>query len=194
MEEQPSTPALHEFPQLSRLHLFSPQNQGVIADYFAHLRVRHYTPAMQEGTIRALKSFAVLMPEARQVALYADLTQTTPSDIDAWIESSFRHQLAPGTVATRLRLMQGFFAFLCDQGYVAQSPIRLPRHYSMVLQDLLRPRAEEEVNAFFQGINALRDRAVFLLMLRCGLRVGEVSRLPWSAIELTQGTVRIDHS
>jgi site-specific recombinase XerC len=104
MEERPSTPALYEFPPLSRLHFFSPQNQGGIADYL-------------------------------------------------------------------------------------QSPIRLPRHYSMVPQDLPRPRAEEEVSAFFQGINALRDRAMFLLMLRCGLRVGEVSRLPWSAIDLTQGTV-----
>jgi integrase len=30
-------------------------------------------------------------------------------------------------------------------------------------------------------------------MLRCGLRVGEVSRVSWSAIDLTQGTVRIDN-
>jgi integrase/recombinase XerD len=194
MEERPATPALHEFPQLSRLHFFSPQNQGVIADYLAHLRARHYTPAMQEGTIRALKSFAVLMPEARQAALYTDLTQTTPGDIDTWIEASFRHQLAPGTVATRLRLMQGFFAFLGDQGYVSPSPIRLPRHYILVPQDLPRPMAEEEVSAFFRVIDALRDRAMFLLMLRCGLRVGEVSRLPWSAIDLRQGTVRIDNS
>jgi site-specific recombinase XerD len=194
MEERPATPALHEFPQLSRLHFFSPRNQGVIADYLAHLRARHYTPAMLEGTIRALKSFAVLMPEARQAALYADLTQTTPGDIDAWIDASFRHQLAPGTVATRLRLMQGFFAFLGDQGYISQSPIRLPRHYIMVPQDLPRPMAEEEVSAFFRVIDALRDRAMFLLMLRCGLRVGEVSRLPWAAIDLMQGTVRIDNS
>jgi site-specific recombinase XerC len=149
---------------------------------------------MQEGTIRALKSSAVLTPEARQAALYADLTQTIPGDIDAWIDASGRHQLAPGPLATRRRLMQGFFACLGDQGYVSQSPVRLPRHYSMVPQDLPRPRAEEEVSAFFQGINALRDRAMFLLMLWCGLRVGEVSSIPWSAIDLTQGTVRIDHS
>ena len=178
MEERPSTPALQEFPQLSRLHFFSPQTQGVIAAYLAHLRARHYAPARQEATIRALKSFAVLMPEARQAALYADLTQTTPSDIDAWIEASCRHQLAPGTVATRLRLMQGFFACLCDQGYVSQSPIRLPRHYILVPQDLPRPMAEEEVIAFFRVIDALRDRTMFLLMLRCGLRVSEVSPLP----------------
>jgi site-specific recombinase XerD len=194
MEERPSTPALQEFPQLSRLHFFSPQTQGVIADYFAHLRARHYTPAMQEGTIRALKSFAVLTPEARQAVLYADLTQTTPNDIDAWIEASFRHQLAPSTVATRLRLMQGFFAFLCDQGYMAQSPIRFPRHYILVPQGLPRPMAEEEVIAFFRVIDALRDRTMFLLMLRCGLRVSEVSSLPWSAIDQAQGTLRIENS
>src|SRR5712692_8025681 len=129
MEERSATPALQEFPQRSRLHFFSAQNQGVIADYLAYLRARHYAPALQEGTIRALKSFAVLIPEARQAPLYADLTQTTPSDMDAWIEVSIRHQLAPSTVATRLRVMQGFFAFLRDQGYVAQSPIRFPRHH-----------------------------------------------------------------
>src|SRR3989442_2485940 len=37
-------------------------------------------------------------------------------------------------------------------------------------------------------------RTMFLLMLRCGLRVGEVSSLPWAAIDLVQGTVRIDNS
>jgi hypothetical protein len=137
MEERPATPALYEFPPLGRLHFFSAQNQGGIADYLAHLRARHYAPTMQEGTIRALKSFAVLTPEARQAALYAVLTQTTPGDLDAWIDASCRHQLAPGTVAARL--MQGFFASLGDRGYVSQSPIRLPRHYSMVPQDLPRP-------------------------------------------------------
>jgi site-specific recombinase XerD len=31
-------------------------------------------------------------------------------------------------------------------------------------------------------------------MLRCGLRVSEVSSLPWSAIDFAQGTLRIDNS
>jgi site-specific recombinase XerD len=176
------------------LHFFSPQNQGLVADYLAHLRARHYAPAMQEATLRALKSFAVLMPTTRQAALYADLTQTTPTDIDAWIEASFRHQLAPGTIATRLRVVQGFFAFLRDQADVPQSPIRHPRHHILVPQDLPRPMAEDEVVALFRVIDALRDRTMLLLMLRCGLRVSEVSNLTWSALDLAQGTVRIDNS
>jgi site-specific recombinase XerD len=32
------------------------------------------------------------------------------------------------------------------------------------------------------------------LMLRCGLRVSEVSSLPWSAIDHAQGTLRIDNT
>jgi len=149
---------------------------------------------MQEGTIRALKSFAVLMPEARQAPLSYDLTQTTSTDVDAWIEAAFQHQLAPSTVATRLRLLQGFFAFLHEQGAIAQSPIRLPRHHILVPQDLPRPMAEDEVVAFFRVIDAVRDRTMFLLMLRCGLRVSEVSSLSWSALDCAQGTVRIDNS
>jgi len=131
MEEPQATPALQEFPQLQRLAMFSPATQGLIADYLAYLNARHYTPSVQEGTIRALKSFAVLMPAARQAVLYQDLTQTTPTDIDAWIEASFRHQLAPGTVATRLRVVQGLFRFLRDSRNSQREqdqPGEIPRH------------------------------------------------------------------
>jgi len=194
MEERSATPALQEFPQLSLLHFLSPQNQDVIKDYLVYIRARRYGPTMQEGTIRALKSFTVLMPEARQATLSHDLTQTTATDVDAWIEAAFRHPLAPSTVATRLRVLQGFFAFLHDQGVIAQSPIRLPRHHILVPQDLPRPMAEDEVVAFFRVIDAVRDRTMFLLMLRCGLRVSEVSSLAWAALDFAQGTVRIDRS
>ena len=175
MEERQATPALQEFPQLRRLPFFSAQNQGFIADYLAHLRARHDAPSMQEAALRALKSFAVLMPKVRQAILYEDLTQTTPADIDAWIEASFQQRLAPGTIETRLRVVQGVFTFWRDQGHVAQSPIRRPRHQLLVPQGLPRPMGEDEVVAFFRVIDALRDRTLFLLMLRCGLRVGEVS-------------------
>jgi site-specific recombinase XerD len=193
MEEHCVTPALQEFPQLSQWPFFSPQNQGVIVDYVASLRARHYGRAMQEGTLGALKSFAVLLPEARQATLAHDLTQTTATDVDAWIEAAFRHPLAPSTVATRLRILQGFFAFLHDQGAITQSPIRLPRHHILVPQDLPRPMADDEVVAFFRVIDAVRDRTMFLLMLRCGLRVSEVRSLAWSALDFAHGTVRLDH-
>ena len=65
MEELCVPSALQEFPQLRQLPFVSARNQGLIADYVVYLRARHYGRAMQEGTIRALKSFVGLMPAAR---------------------------------------------------------------------------------------------------------------------------------
>ena len=67
-------------------------------------------------------------PRAGRPSSYQDLTQTTPADIDAWIAAAFQQGLAPGTIVTCRRGLQGFFGFLCDHGVLAQSPIQLPRH------------------------------------------------------------------
>ena len=84
MEERAATPALQEFPQLSLLHFVSPQNHELMKNYLVSIRARRYGPAMQEGTIRALKNFLILTPAVRQGTLAHDLTQTTATDVDAW--------------------------------------------------------------------------------------------------------------
>jgi site-specific recombinase XerD len=194
MQRLHTTPVLHAFPPLRRLHCLSPQNQELVATYLAHLRARHYASSTQEHALRALKCFAVLMPAARQAILYQDLTQTTPTDIDAWIAAAFQQGLTPGTIVTCRRGLQGFFVFLRDQSVLAQSPIQLPRHQILVPTRLPRPMAEADVVAFFRVIDTLEDRTMFLLMLRCGLRVSEVSGVRWSAIDVVQGTLRVDNS
>jgi site-specific recombinase XerD len=178
---------------IAHLNRAGRQNQERVAAYLAHLRARHYAPATQEGALCALKSFTVLLPAPRQALLYADLTQTTAEDIDAWMAAAFQQQLAPATIVTCRRGLQGFFLFLCDQGVLAQSPIQLPRHRILVPARLPRPMGEAEISAFFRVIDALQDRTMFLLMLRCGLRVSEVNRLPWSAVDLEGGTLRVDN-
>ena len=81
--------------------------------------------------------------------------------MDAWIEAASQRHLAPRTVATRLRLLQGFFAFLHEQGAIAPVPHSLPRHHILVPQDLPRPMAEDEVVAFFRVIDAVRTARCF---------------------------------
>ena len=190
---QPTRP-LGAFPQLRRVHFFSPQNQDWVVAYLAHLRARSYAPSTQDNALRALTCFAVLMPASRQATLYQDLTQTTPTDIDVWIAAAFQQGLAPGTIVTCRRGLQGFFVFLCDRGVLAQSPIQLPRHQILVPTRLPRPMAEAEVVVFFRVIDTLEDRTMFLLMRRCGLRVSEVSSLRWAAIDMAQGTLRVNTS
>ena len=194
MQRLQSTRPLEACPQLRRVHFLSPQNQAWVASYLAYLRARQYAVATQDHALRALKCFAVLMPAGRQAILYQDLTQTTPADIDAWIAAAFQQGLAPGTIVTYRHGLQGFFGFLCNHGVLAQSPIQLPRHQILVPTRLPQPMAEAEIVVFFRVIDALEDRTMFLLMLRCGLRVSEVSHVRWAAIDLGQGTLRVNTS
>lgn len=53
--------------------------------------------------------------------------------------------------------------------------------------------AEEDLIRFFQVIDSRRDRTMVLRMLRCGLRVGEVSALTWPAMQAQAGSIRIDN-
>jgi integrase len=53
--------------------------------------------------------------------------------------------------------------------------------------------AEEDLVPFFKAIDSVRDRLIFLFMLRCGLRVSEVSRLRWEDLDLAEGTVRVNN-
>jgi integrase/recombinase XerD len=190
---QPTHP-LGACPQLRRVPFLSPQNQAWVASYLAYLRARQYAVATQDQVLRALKCFAVLMPAGRQATLYQDLTQTTPADIDAWIAAAFQQGLAPGTIVTYRHGLQGFFGFLCHHGVLAQSPIQLPRHHILLPTRLPQPMAEAAIVVFFRVIDALEDRTMFLLMLRCGLRVSEVSHVRWAAIDLGQGTLRVNTS
>lgn len=51
------------------------------------------------------------------------------------------------------------------------------RHYLREPQRLPRPVKEDDLRLFFAVIEDTRDKAMFVLMLRCGLRISEVANL-----------------
>jgi site-specific recombinase XerD len=135
----------------------------------------------------------VRLPPAQQPRIFWDITQTTPDDIDAWLDVAHHHGLAPSTINNILNALHRFFAFLQEQGQLTHQPINRRRHQVLVPQTLPKPMAEADLIHFFQVMDALHDRTMFLLMLRCGLRVGEVSTLRWSAIDGEARSIRIDN-
>ncbi len=99
--------------------------------------------------------------------------------------------LAPSTINTKLGLLTAFFEHLHDEGQMTQQPVRR-RHRLLTPTVLPKPMPDADLAAFFQVIDAVRDRLIFLFMLRCGLRVSEVCALTWDAIDRAAGTVRIN--
>lgn len=115
-------------------------------------------------------------------------------DIDDWLQTVRSLGLAPSTIHATLTPLRHFFAYLYDEGHLARQPIRRHRHDVILPQSLPRPMAEADIVAFFRVIDSLRNRLIFLLMLRCGLRVSEVQQLTWSDVNWEAESVRINQA
>ena len=70
-------------------------------------------------------------------------------------------------------------------------PVFPRRHHLREPQRLPRPVQEADLREFFAVIEDTRDRAMFTLMLRCGLRIGEVASLQLSDLYLDEDFPRM---
>ena len=122
----------------------------------------------------------VLAPFTRWLTI--PLEQVTRAEIGAYVDHLFYKRLSPKTVTCHLQILRGFYDYLMsEEGVVMTNPIskisiRLPKPLPRHLKD-------DQVANLFAVITKPRDRAMFTLMLRCGLRVEEVARLTVDAVE-----------
>jgi integrase/recombinase XerD len=174
------------------LACFSAPNQDRILQYLAHLAARQYAGLTLNAVVTTLPALLRQLPGQRQVVLTADLTQTTAQDISAFITAAQASGLAPSTINTKVSLLAGFFEYLREEGAMTQQPVLRRRHRLLTPTVLPKPIPDVDLAAFFQVIDSVRDRLIFLFMLRCGLRVSEVCTLAWDALDLEAETVRIN--
>jgi integrase/recombinase XerC len=102
--------------------------------------------------------------------------EVTMHDIDAFIDHERQRGLKPATVKRRAAALKIFFDFLAEErGDLSwPNPVRMKRHAGKQPKPLPRDLRDDQVEALWQGITSPRDRAWFVLLLRAGLRAGEV--------------------
>ncbi len=98
-------------------------------------------------------------------------------DIDQFIASQSERGFKPTTINRRLASVLAFYVFLSGEEDDLVCPVIPRRHHVREPQRLPRPMQEADLHQFFAVISDVRDRAMFLLMLRCGLRISEVASL-----------------
>lgn len=117
------------------------------------------------------------------VRLQVPLEQATHKETDAYMDHLLRRRMKPKTINCHLGCIHAFYDYLIeDERMPLTNPVR--KNYRLRLpRPLPKHLRDEQVVTLFKEINDIRDRAMFMLMLRCGLRVEEVARLTVDAIE-----------
>lgn len=112
-------------------------------------------------------------------------TAITLHEIDDYIEHcrALGHSIA--TINRRLAALRSFFNFLAMESDEAPANPVIPyRHYIRHGEQLPRDVEDATLQQLFAVIEQPRDRAMFTLMLRCGLRVSEVRQLTLKDLSL----------
>jgi site-specific recombinase XerD len=110
--------------------------------------------------------------------------EVTMHHIDAFVDEQRQAGLSPATVKRRVAALKTFFDFLAeDSGDLAwPNPVRFKRHAGKQPRRLPRDLNDDTVERLWEQLSAVRDRAWFVLLLRAGLRVGEVVLLELSDV------------
>ena len=110
------------------------------------------------------------------------LEGVTRREIGAYVDHLLRKQRTPKTITCHLQTLRLFFDYLINEEQIPMAnpvtrvSIRLPKPLPRCLKD-------DQVSMLFAVITDARDRAMFMLMLRCGLRVEEVAHLTVDTVE-----------
>jgi site-specific recombinase XerD len=111
------------------------------------------------------------------------IEEVTTKETDAYMDHLLRHRKKPKTINCHFGCIHAFYDYLIeDERMTLINPIR--KNYRLRLpRPLPKHLRDEQAATLFKEITDTRDRAMFMLMLRCGLRVEEVARLTVDAIE-----------
>jgi site-specific recombinase XerD len=127
----------------------------------------------------------------KQFVLWVDcpIEKVDRRKILCFIDRLLDRRLHPKTINCYLDSIRAFYKYLKEEEEVEiDNPVksgyllRLPKPLPRFLQD-------EEVGKLFKVIDNVRDKAIFYLMLRCGLRVEEAADLKIDDLDLLKGTI-----
>jgi len=116
-------------------------------------------------------------------SLGKSVEEITREDLEAFIEHEQDRGLNISTVRTRMASITAFLHFLMEQDVIPGAVLK--RKIKLRLPDTL-PRAmnPSDVPKLLSGIDTVRDRALILLLLRTGIRIGEALGLTLNDLDM----------
>jgi integrase/recombinase XerD len=158
-----------------------------VRDYLHDQKRRNCRPSTMRSNCQTL---AVFLSYLKQVKGRTSLETITREDVSSFIEHEQDRGMQPNTVSTRLRLVYAFLRYLVDREVVP--PDLLKRKLRVKVPEAL-PRAmdPEDVQQLLAVIEKPRDRAMILILLRTGMRIGELLATRMSEVNLREKQILI---
>ena len=152
------------------------QMTHVIINFRRHLKRRNYSPHTVKYYLNIIKQYVIWLD--------VPLEQATSEKIDVYIDHLHKKRMNPASINLYLVIIRVFYDYLRYEERVdLTNPVK--RNCRLrVPKPLPRSLRDQEVEKLFGVIKNKRDIAMFKLMLRCGLRVEEVSNLSLGDIDL----------
>jgi integrase/recombinase XerD len=154
--------------------------------YLRHKWRVNHKPRTIEGSFTSIMLFLKFYGAAGK----NDIAQVKRSDLETFIEREQDRGMHISTVKTRTASIVAFLHFLLEQEVIPLSVLKKTIRFK--LPDAL-PRAmnPKDVKKLIEVVDNARDRALILLLLRTGMRIGKVLNLTLNDVDLKEKKVRI---
>jgi len=158
-----------------------------IEEYLRDQHRRNCRPSTLRNSLNSIDTFLVFLKTAGKTT---HLEEITRSDLLAFIEHEQDRGLKASTVRTRLRSLNAFLRFAMEDGVVR--PDVFSKRIIIKVPDAL-PRAIEleYVEKLFSVIDKIRDKAMILVLLRTGMRIGELLSTRLQDVHLKERRIEI---
>jgi len=154
---------------LKKLAKSNLQNKELIEDYLRHMYRQMYKGRTVDNSYAVIHHFLTYLQDNHK----RPLKEVTREDIEAFIEYEQDRGLKLSTVRFKLVILRAMIRFLIEQEQI--KPDVLTRKVQIKLPSVL-PKAidPEDMKQFLSFVDKVRDKALFLLLLRTGMRIGEL--------------------
>ena len=154
-----------------------------VLNYRRYLKRKNYSPHTIKNYLHRLQRFFTWLSVPLELA--------SPENVNFYIDFLLGQQLSPQTINGHLVVIRLFYDYLKDEGDVQIDNPVLRGMLLRVGKPLPRHLRDTDVPIFFDVVTRHRDLAIFMLMLRCGLRVEEVADLTLGAIDYQHNRILI---
>jgi len=115
----------------------------------------------------------------------------TSQNVKWYIDFLLEKRLSPQTINSHLVAIRRFYNYLKDEESLQISNPVIKKLALRLPKPLPRHLRDSDVAIFLRSIKKPRDMAMFMLMLRCGLRVEEVANLTLGAIDYRRNQIMV---